>query len=73
MEITFDPQTREFICLSADARQKIRLPIRGLTTSDLMGELHPLDTLPAYQLALPFSRSTWRQMTLCEDLTGTTL
>lgn len=73
MEITFDPQTREFVCLPADACQEIRLPIRGLATSDLMGELHPLDTLPAYQLALPFSRSTWRQMALCEDLTGTTL
>jgi hypothetical protein len=73
MEITFDPQTREFVCLPADACQEIRLPIRGLATSDLMGELHPLDTLPAYQLALPFSRSTWRQMVLCEGLTGTTL
>jgi len=73
MEITFDPQTHEFVCLPADACQEIRLPIRGLATSDLVGELHPLDTLPAYQLALPFSRSAWRQMALCEDLTGTTL
>ena len=73
MEITFDPHSLEFVCLPADACQEIRLPIRGLTTSDLMGELHPLDTLPAYQLALPFSHSDWRQMTLCQDLTGTTL
>lgn len=72
LEITFDPQTREFVCLPDDASQKIRLPIRGLTTSDLMGELHPLNTLPAYQLALPFSRSTWRQMALFDELTGTT-
>ena len=73
MEITFDPQTREIVCLPADARKKIRLPIRGLATSDLMGELHPLNTLPAYQLALPFSRSAWRQMELCDTLPGTTL
>ena len=73
MEISFDPQSREFVCLPADACQEIRLPIRGLTTSDLMGELHPLNTLPEYQLALPFSRSTWRQMMLCQDPTGTTL
>ena len=71
MEITFDPLAREFVCLPADAGQEIRLPIR-LTLSDLMGELHPLNTLPEYQLALPFSRATWRQMTLCGDLTGTT-
>jgi transposase-like protein len=72
LEITFDSQTREFVCLPADARKEIRLPIRGLTTSNLMGELHPLSTLPAYQLALPFSRSAWRQMELCDTLTGTT-
>jgi hypothetical protein len=29
--------------------------------------------LPAYQLALPFSRSTWREMMMCNHLTGTTL
>lgn len=73
LEITFNSQTLEFVCLPANARKKIRLPIRGLTTSALMGELHPLDTLPVYQLALPFSRSAWRQMELCTTLTGTTL
>jgi hypothetical protein len=29
--------------------------------------------LPAYQLALPFSRAAWREMTLCDSLIGTTL
>jgi len=29
--------------------------------------------LPVYQLALPFSLPTWRQMQLYNDLTGTTL
>jgi hypothetical protein len=29
--------------------------------------------LPAYQLALPFSPSAWREMALCTTLTGTTL
>jgi hypothetical protein len=38
-----------------------------------MGELSPLLVLPAYQLALPFSRSAWREMAMCNDLTGTTL
>ena len=38
-----------------------------------MGELSPLVALPAYQLALPFSLSAWREMMLCNDLTGTTL
>jgi len=73
LEITFDPQVCEFKCLSEDGRQEIRLPTRGLTKSDLMGELGPLLALPAYQLALPFSPATWREMMLCTELTGTTL
>ena len=73
LEITFDPQTREMKCLSEDGSQEIRLPAQRLTKANLTGELGPLIALPAYQLALPFSRSTWRQIMLCNDLTGTTL
>jgi len=73
LEITFDSQTRELKCLSEDGGQEIRLAVQGLTTIALMGELSPLLVLPAYQLALPFSRSTWREMMMCNDLTGTTL
>jgi transposase len=73
LEITFDPQTCELKCLSEDGCQEIRLPARGLTKSELMGELGPLLALPAYQLALPFSPATWREMLLCTTLTGTTL
>ena len=73
LEITFDPQTCELKCLSKDGSQEIHLPAQGLTKADLIGELGPLIALPAYQLALPFSRSTWRQIMLCNDLTGMTL
>jgi transposase-like protein len=73
LEITFDPQTREFKCLPEDGGQEIRLAAQGLTKTDLMGELGPLIALPAYQLALPFSRAAWREMTLCDNLTDTTL
>jgi len=73
LEITFNPQTREFKCLPEDGGQEIRLAAQGLTKIDLMGELSPLIALPAYQLALPFSRDAWREMTLCNNLTDTTL
>jgi transposase len=73
LEITFDAQTQELICLSEDGRQETRLPIQWLTKASLMGELSPLVSQPAYQLALPFSPSTWRAMMLASDLTGTTL
>jgi hypothetical protein len=38
-----------------------------------MGELDPLITSPVYQLELPFSRAAWREIMLCDSLTGTTL
>ena len=73
LEVSFDPQTCEFKCLSEDGNREVRVPAWGLTKSDLIGELSPLVALPAYQLALPFSPSAWREMMLCNDLTGTTL
>jgi hypothetical protein len=72
-EVTFDPQTVEFICSPADGREKIRVAARGLTKSALIGELSPLLACPTYQLALPFSPSAWREMLLANNLTGTTL
>ena len=71
MVITFDPQRWELICQSPDGRPPIRLPLRGVSKADLMGELYPLVTIPAYQLALPISPSAWREMTLAAAMRGT--
>lgn len=73
LEITFDSQTRQLVCRSEDGESEIRFPSQGLTKSSLMGELAPMVTLPVYQLALPFTPKAWREMMLCDDLTGTTL
>jgi Helix-turn-helix domain len=73
LEITFDPHTHELICLPEDAIRIFRLESKGLTKEALMGELDPLNSLPAYQLGLPFSRQSWRELTICEGLPGTTL
>jgi transposase-like protein len=73
LEITFDSQTHHLKCLSEDGSQEISLALQGLNSAALMGELSPLCVLPAYQLALPFSRSAWREIMMCNDLTGTTL
>jgi hypothetical protein len=73
VELTFDPQTPQLIGLSEDGARQTHLPVQGLTKSLLIGELGPLISLPAYQLALPFSPSAWREMTLSNHLTGTTL
>jgi hypothetical protein len=72
LEITFASQTCELSCLFVDGSRRTCLPVRGLTKSDLVGELSPLIALPVYQLALPFSPSTWREMMFANALTGTT-
>jgi hypothetical protein len=69
-QITFDPQIREFVCLTRDGRRKVRLAAQGLTKPDLMGELNRLTTRSPYQLALPFSRTECREMILANALTG---
>jgi hypothetical protein len=73
LEITFDPQTGELICLPEKSSQPVRIKIKGLTKEVLMGELDPLLSLPAYQLALPFSPQAWSNLLLCRTLTDTTL
>jgi len=73
LEITFDPLTLEFICLSEKATTPFSLAAKGLSKEVLLGELDPLTSIPYYQLALPFSPQAWREMLLCGDLTATTL
>jgi hypothetical protein len=73
LEITFDPPTCEFVCLPEKEAQLFRLAAKGLSKETLMGELDPLTTIPAYQLALPWSRQAWREGVLCLALGDTTL
>jgi hypothetical protein len=61
------------MCRSEDGKEEIRFPVQGLSKSKLMKELTPLVTLPMYQLTLPFSPDAWREIMLCDSLTGTTL
>ena len=73
LEITFDRFSHEFVCLPERPPQTFRVAAQGLTKEALMGELDPLISVEAYQLALPFTRQAWREILLCQDLTGTTL
>lgn len=63
LEITFTPRTHELVCRAEDGQRETRLPLQGLTRLTLMDELLPTVTLPAYQLALPFSSDTWYPQT----------
>lgn len=72
LEITFDPQTHEFVCQPEKRVQPFRLTAKGLSRETLMGELDPLTAIPMYQLALPWSRQAWRESVLCLELGDTT-
>jgi transposase len=73
LEITFDPLMCEFVCLPEKEALPFRLAAKGLSKETLMGELDPLTTIPAYQLALPWSPQAWRENILSIALGDTTL
>jgi transposase InsO family protein len=71
--ITFDQQTWEWICRPPGTEQPFRFAVKGLTKEALMGDLAQVLALPAYQLALPFTREAWRQLELVRCMADTTL
>ena len=73
MQITFDPAHHEFICQKVGIELTKRFAAKGLAKTDLMGELAPYTRMPAYQLALPFSRQDWRLLQQAHLWRGTTL
>ena len=73
MAIHFDPDPPAFVCQLEGSDELVRVPALGLTKADLMGELAAMQTLPTYQLALPFSLEAWRQLEYANGLVGTTL
>lgn len=67
-EITFDPSDQHLVCRSPEVDKPKRLPIKGLSKTELTGELGPLVCLPHFQLALPFTWDEWRVTRLSETL-----
>jgi len=72
IEIGFDAQTQEFICRSADGQRTHRLAVKGLTKTELMGELD-MTQFPNYQYAFPWTAEACRLNLLHEEVAGTTL
>lgn len=72
-EITFDPTDQHLVFYAPDGELRKRLPIKGISRTELMGELGPLVHIDQFQLALPFTWNEWRMMQLCEHVSGTTL
>jgi transposase InsO family protein len=73
LELHFDADQGCFLGQPAGSETTITFAPRGLTKTDLMGELGLLLALPVYQLALPFTHKAWRQLEYIHALAGTTL
>jgi len=71
LEVHFDVTQGCFLGQLAGGESILTFAPQGLTKSELMGELGHLLTLPAYQLALPFTQEAWRQLEYTHVLTGT--
>lgn len=72
VEITFDLADQHLVFHSDDGERTQRLPIKGITPLELMGEQGPLTHLDNFQLALPFTWDEWRVIRICETLGNTT-
>jgi hypothetical protein len=73
LEVHFDVAQGCFLGQPAGSETTITFVPKGLTKSELMGELGHLLALPVYQLALPFTQQAWHQLEYTYTLTGTTL
>jgi transposase-like protein len=70
--IRYDPCTREVVCRPGGGTEEVRFAVKGLTVADLMGEGAAVLALPAHQLALPLTRTAWRQHELAQMMPDTT-
>jgi len=71
VEITFDAEEVVFICQPAGSEEVVRVPALGLTTRELMGGFADFLRLPAYQLALPFTKEDRQRLELARFLSDT--
>lgn len=71
VEITFDPEQQQLLFRSQDGQKSVQRPIKGLSPTDLMGEMAAFAALDHFQLALPFSPGEWRMIRLSEILSDT--
>jgi hypothetical protein len=62
LDLHFDATQGCFLGQPAGSETILTCTPQGLAKTDLMGELGHLLALPAYQLALPFTQETWRQL-----------
>ncbi len=66
VEITFDTEDHDLVFQAPEMTK--RLPIRGISAEELMGQMGSLAHLKDFQLSLPFTWDDWRQIQVCQLL-----
>lgn len=66
IEVTFNPDARQFSCFDTAAQLLKTFPLRGISIESLMADVFPLVHFPVFQLALPFSWKEQRVIRLYE-------
>ena len=61
IEVTYDPDSRQFCCFDAAAQLLKTFPLRDISIESLIGDVFPLVHFPVFQLALPF---TWNEQSV---------
>jgi len=64
VELTFDPKERHLVCRNAEGSEIKRVPLRGISAAELMGDRAPLVSLPDDQSPLPFTWDDWLRVRL---------
>lgn len=72
VSLSFDPADQHLIVHGPDGVLIKRVPIQGLSPTQLMGEASLLGHRHPFQLALPFSPEGWQVIRLCETFPVTT-
>lgn len=72
VQITFNAPDRQLVFLDQDGQRTERRPIKGISYTELAGDLGRLFELHPYQLALPFAWQEQRVLRLFETLSATT-
>lgn len=67
-EIRFDLSDQHLVFRSPQIKDARRVPIKGISKTELIGELGPLVGLDHFQLALPCTWNEWRVLRLSETI-----
>jgi hypothetical protein len=70
--VTYEPMEQHPVITTGREETVARVPVQGVSATDLMGEKGALVGLRDFPLFLPYSPTEWRVTRLCEIQSATT-